>query len=1572
MTEFSSPYPGLRPFEADEANLFFGREEQVDELLRRLHSTRFLAVVGPSGCGKSSLVRAGMLAALESGFLVSAGSDWRFAVMRPGGRPMTELSTALVEQTSLASDDVDKLTSIGLLGATLRRGPLGLAEALRDTPLPKNTNLLLLVDQFEEIFRFRREGGLDEADAFIALLLESARQREVPIYIVLTMRSDFFGDCAAFSGLPEVLNRSQYLTPRLSRDQRRAAIAGPARVFGGDVAPELVNRLLNEMGNDPDQLPLMQHLLMRMWTWRAPAQEGRRHVLTLEDYEAVGGLRHALSNHANEAFDRLDERKQSIAETLFRRLTERAPGSRDIRRPTAAGEVADLANATLAELTEVVDVFRAPGCSFVVPPWPHPLDSGTILDITHEALIRQWDRLRAWAEAEAESSERYRFLEHNAQLWKQGHMALWGTPNLEMALEWRTRIKPSELWASSYGGDYQLAMQFLDASAQARAAEEQAQREQRQRQVRRLRRVTMASVAAALFCIGVLGSVYWFGYAEHVAYYRDYIKRWGEPVGIGALDTNAVHHRSYSLKFIQRGIHYDPQSFWRFAYTVNEIQAVDADDACTPGNSIKTYLSESDEDFSVSHECLWRFVRDATSGRIVYENAYDKNGSMRWGYEYLPGEGDRNHRQGYYVGPNGSLAAFPNSPASVIRLTYSELGYEIRDAYFDRDGNPQPGPDHAYGRKFEYDADGRQISVTSLDAAGNNLNDTAGNATFAMAYDSAGNIVDAWALDAAGKPTLLKKQGFHEYRLTYDQYGNSVAEAHFDNDGHPALDESGVYETRSTRDDKGNIRRYESFDRQGNPATSSDGYHRVDVAAIGPYGQWAQLDYFDVLGRKTTDKDGGYRLVRTFDADGRELTRKAFDTDLRSVAAIEGCYEIRYTYDQDGRIGSNSCFGKNGEKALGSLASHKTIFRHDDRGNIIDRRYYGTDDASITIDKGYHHWTAKYDLFGNTVEAAYFDLYDRPVNSTQGHQRNLATYDVRGNQKSLSYFDADGALVAGPEGFARRTSAYDDRDNNTEQAYYDLNEDLTETSKEAKGYAVVRRKYDDMHRKTEIAYFDRYGNPINLSFGYATRRFSYTGEFMDERDFDAAGHASLSLGCPVVRQTIGNTMGRTMDMVCLDASLHRMNDDDGVSIVRTKYDDHGNELEIADLDMNEKPVIGPDGVAFIRASYDGAGRTIEKSFFDVDDKPMPGPNGAASIRYGYDRIGHQVEESYYQPDGKPFINNKGYSSARTRFDEHGREVEDAYFGADGAPVTIQQGYQRIAARYDARGNIIERKFYDHSNRLIVLPEQHYAIRRTQFDDHGRITEEAFFGPNEEPIVITDGYYRLSQRYDDRGNVVETIYYGTDDKPILQPDKGYAIHRATYDSSGRLTEEQYLGADGKPSALAAGYYRRVLQYPDNASGVELSFYNTDDQLAPSNEEGFAMVRSEQVLYSTNGRLIAHCTGGSITFSGASAHCLDADGHPVAPHVLITAVSPNSQAQSVGVREGDVVMTYDGHEVASPNALIRLVSDSTGGPRDLVIRRNGRNVAFVVQPGLLGISITEEFVSDIASPSDPSGK
>src|SRR3990172_8030127 len=181
-----NPFPGLRPFELEEDHLFFGREKEVDELLRRLRSTRFLSVIGTSGSGKSSLVRSGLIAALNSGLMVQAGSSWRVAKCRPSEDPIGNLAASLNAIDVLGTEGELASTNRIVLEATLRRGTLGLVDAVRHARIPPDENLLVVVDQFEDLFRFRRsrhiENSKDEAMAFVKLLLEAMRQDEIPIY----------------------------------------------------------------------------------------------------------------------------------------------------------------------------------------------------------------------------------------------------------------------------------------------------------------------------------------------------------------------------------------------------------------------------------------------------------------------------------------------------------------------------------------------------------------------------------------------------------------------------------------------------------------------------------------------------------------------------------------------------------------------------------------------------------------------------------------------------------------------------------------------------------------------------------------------------------------------------------------------------------------------------------------------------------------------------------------------------------------------------------------------------------------------------------------------------------------------------------------------------------------------------------------------------------------------------------------------------------------------------------------------------------------------------------------------
>ena len=511
-----SPYPGLRPFNADETEIFFGREAQTDELLNRLQSSRFLAVVGSSGCGKSSLVRAGLIAALNTGLMSSAGSHWRIAQMRPGATPIWNLASALGEESALDMERSNEATGIALANATLRRGALGLVELLQEGWLTPGANLLLLVDQFEELFRFREKGGTDEANAFVALLLATAAQNDFSVYIVLTMRTNALGECAIFNGLPQAINRGQYLTPRLSREQIRRAIIGPARVFDADVEDALVNRLLNQIGTDPDQLPLLQHALMRMWQQmrsRMDAAPGGVPTITMFDYKEVGEIAQALSNHADEAYKSLPG-LGTVVERIFRALTERMAEGVENRRPLPFERLCEVTGCDKANVEQVIERFRRPDTAFLMPPPDVALSTNPWIDISHESLIRQWLMLRDWTQKEANARAELLRLVDAASQYAQNKGDPWRGRNLEQALKWQASEQPTAQWVSLYtGGDgvaqWESVQTFLTDSERALAASEQVAYSARKRGQRLL--LGVRALASIVVVVSVVAAVWLYG-----------------------------------------------------------------------------------------------------------------------------------------------------------------------------------------------------------------------------------------------------------------------------------------------------------------------------------------------------------------------------------------------------------------------------------------------------------------------------------------------------------------------------------------------------------------------------------------------------------------------------------------------------------------------------------------------------------------------------------------------------------------------------------------------------------------------------------------------------------------------------------------------------------------------------------------------------------------------------------------------------------------------------------------------------------------------------------------------------
>ncbi len=240
----------------------------------------------------------------------------------------------------------------------------------------------------------------------------------------------------------------------------------------------------------------MQHALMRTWDcWQAGGAVG---PIDLAHYERIGTLSGALSQQADEAFNELTPRGKELAPKIFKRLTEKGGDNREVRRPATLGELVEVTGGSEEEVKAVIEAFRAPGRSFLMPPADRVLEPASLIDISHESLIRGWSRLRAWVDEEAASAEIYDRLAETAQLHEAGKAGIWRDPDLQLALDWRTRNQPTNAWALRYSTNFDRALNFLDQSQAARDAANAAQ--ERERRIRQLLRNAVIA-ALALGCI---------------------------------------------------------------------------------------------------------------------------------------------------------------------------------------------------------------------------------------------------------------------------------------------------------------------------------------------------------------------------------------------------------------------------------------------------------------------------------------------------------------------------------------------------------------------------------------------------------------------------------------------------------------------------------------------------------------------------------------------------------------------------------------------------------------------------------------------------------------------------------------------------------------------------------------------------------------------------------------------------------------------------------------------------------------------------------------------------------------
>ena len=554
------------------------------------------------------------------------------------------------------------------------------------------------------------------------------------------------------------------------------------------------------------------------------------------------------------------------------------------------------------------------------------------------------------------------------------------------------------------------------------------------------RGLVRASLVAAVIIVSLLGGIVWYWDAylrENVTHYKNMVKRYGIPEGVGKLSTAQASHRAASLEFVTKG-RYGP---------LLRVRAVDGSGALTPQHRVGTYLRYADEDTAAERECQWEFVLDRDK-RVVYEIARDRFNRLVWGFVYSPTEDvspdakkpgkRRTEAKAHFVGPDGYPQPQRRSGAEYVKITYDEDGNETKVMYTDRWGNPMPGLDKAYGRAQKYNRLGLASEIVSLDQNGLPMVDEEGNAILRLEYDEeSGNLRGTKFFDVNGNITRVN-DGYAETKMwDYDDNGNAGTQAYFGPDGKPALHKDGYHKFTSRYNERGNRIEGRFFGLDNQPILSKAGYH-----------VWKAR----------------------YDARGNQIEWACFDTEEGPVVSRDsGLHRITKVRNDLGRLVEEAYFGVDGKPALQKNGYHKFTALYDEHDNRIEERYFGLDNQPILSKGGYHVWKARYDARGNRVEDRYFGLDDQPILSKGGYHLGKTSYDARGNPLESAFFDTEERPVADRDsGVHRIGRVRDDFGRIVEEAYFGPD---TKPTLHKKGYHKFTALYDERGNRIEERYF---------------------------------------------------------------------------------------------------------------------------------------------------------------------------------------------------------------------------------------------------------------------------------------------------------------------------------------------------------------------------------------------------------------------------------------------------------------------------------------------------------------------
>ncbi len=462
-----APYVGLRPYAEKESAIFAGRREQTDNLCHQLAKSRFLAILGESGVGKSSLLRAGLVPLLKEGYEVNGRSNWQTCIFTPGDKPLERFTRALLKTVGGAPEGLSQKSAAAHLRSHRMQAILEWTETIFSNG---TANLLIVLDQFEDLFRIADNLEGEDAANLVSILTALVDQSVYPIYVVFGIRTDYLPYCRRFNGLLErIENNSVHVLP-LTRSQVREVLKEPLRQYGTELTPRLMGWILNDFEENQTPLPILQHAMCRLWHhWKRFIKDP---VIDNMQYEAIQKLDRAIAFHAEYAMIGMSKEDRWLVQRLFQCLVESDSENRKYARKIRLSRIEAIIGESRDNIWALVHKFREKGRLMIrvlgVSPEKDPPGGNPILELAYESMIPRWPKLQEWADQEGERAEIYKELAHDARNHRDGKAALWTGDQLTRGLRWLREEPPNQAWADLYDPDFQLAVDFLKKSENER------------------------------------------------------------------------------------------------------------------------------------------------------------------------------------------------------------------------------------------------------------------------------------------------------------------------------------------------------------------------------------------------------------------------------------------------------------------------------------------------------------------------------------------------------------------------------------------------------------------------------------------------------------------------------------------------------------------------------------------------------------------------------------------------------------------------------------------------------------------------------------------------------------------------------------------------------------------------------------------------------------------------------------------------------------------------------------------------------------------------------------------------